>query len=186
MIVWILIIVLVLMFLVLMRTDFLIEVERCGTTYLVLDSPNAEHSAELLCQVNHRVNKFLVHLDKIGHPGSKILRDVYDDDKIVESSDSAYTINKASGHFDKIHLCLQRDGRYFDIDTLMFVVIHELTHVMRNSFDFFDDHPADFWHDNKRLLLEAEKAGVMTNINYSVSPVHYCEKLIQSNPVYMI
>jgi hypothetical protein len=119
-----------------------------------------------------------------GNPEVLGLKGRYGAMKLVESSDSSYTINKASGPFDKIHICLQKNG-FFDIDTIMFVVIHELTHVYRTELDLFDEHPPEFWRDNKFLLIQAENAGVMKNIDYSRSPVSYCAKEIRSNPYFI-
>ncbi len=169
------------------RSDFLIEetAPGCDVSFLVLDGPKSKEAALILCQVNKRLKTFMNYLKMYPQPGTDRLLERYSDLKIVESSDSAYTINKSLGYFDKIHLCLKRQGRFFDIDTIMFVVIHELTHVMRDSLDLFNDHPRGFWRDNRMLLLEAEKAGVMKNINYGLSPVQYCEKKIASNPVFM-
>lgn len=170
------------------RSDFLIEhkAPSCDRAFLVLDSNKSKESAKTLCDVSQRLDKFMDHLVQFsGDPDIAQLIKRYSDLKLVESSDSAYTMNKASGHFDKVHLCLQRDGNYFDMNTIMFVAIHELTHVMSTRYDLIDDHPREFWVSNKFLLREAEKIGVMHNINYAVTPVNYCAKVIESNPVYI-
>lgn len=169
------------------RTDFLIEktCSQCKTGFLVLDDKLSEKSAQVLCDVDKRVNKLLTQLDRLDSTQAANLRSRYNDLKIVEASKESYTINKAVGHFDKIHICLKKDGKFFDIDTIMFVVIHELTHVMRNEYDLFNAHPISFWRDNKKLLIIAESAGVMRNIDYRASPIDYCSKIINSNPVYV-
>lgn len=183
-----LIILTVAFFMSIVRSDFLVEqtVPMCDSSFLVLDSKTSKKSAMILCDVSKRLDRFMEHLHQFaGDREVDQLLKRYNSMKIVESSDSAYTINKAYGHFDKIHLCLQKSNYYFDIDTVMFVAIHELTHVMRPDLDIIYDHPREFWVSNKFLLKEAEKAGVMHNINYAATPVNYCAKLIASNPVFM-
>lgn len=170
------------------RSDFLIEHKAvsCDRTFLVLDSRKSKESAKMLCEVSQRLDKLMEHLNKFASdPAVSQLIRRYSDLKLVESSDSAYTMNKAAGHFDKVHLCLQKNEKYFDINTIMFVAIHELTHIMSTRYDILDDHPREFWISNKFLLIEAEKIGIINNINYAVSPVHYCAKTIDSNPVYI-
>lgn len=170
------------------RSDFLIEEKSlsCDRSFLVLDSKKSKESAKILCEISQRLDKFMNHLIQFSiNPEISQLLKRYSHMKLVESSDSAYTMNKAFGHFDKIHICLQRDGKYFDIDTIMFVIIHELTHVMSTRYDIFDDHPREFWVSNKFLLIEAEKIGIMNNINYAVTPVKYCMKDIEKNPIYV-
>jgi hypothetical protein len=70
---------------------------------------------------------------------------------MVEDNES-YTINKKV-----IHLCAKdpRNGRYYDKNTLMFVVLHELAHVLCSDVG----HTDSFSVINQALLDHAVKCG---------------------------
>ena len=70
---------------------------------------------------------------------------------MVEDNES-YTINKKV-----IHLCTKdpRNGRYYDKNTLMFVVLHELAHVLCSDIG----HTDSFSGINQALLDHAVKCG---------------------------
>jgi hypothetical protein len=70
---------------------------------------------------------------------------------MVEDNES-YTINKKV-----IHLCTKdpRNGRYYDKNTLMFVVLHELAHVLCSDVG----HTDSFSVINQALLDHAVKCG---------------------------
>lgn len=100
----------------------------------------------------------LVHLFYLQKPGKfigpleplnnlKILNNLV----MVEDNES-YTINKKV-----IHLCTKdpRNGRYYDKNTLMFVVLHELAHVLCDDIG----HTDNFSIINQALLNHAIKYG---------------------------
>jgi hypothetical protein len=70
---------------------------------------------------------------------------------MVEDNES-YTINKKV-----IHLCTKdpQNGKYYDKNTLMFVVLHELAHVLCNDIG----HTDNFAIINHALLTHAVKHG---------------------------
>ena len=70
---------------------------------------------------------------------------------MVEDKES-YTINKKV-----IHLCTKdpKNGKYYDKNTLMFVVLHELAHVLCNDVG----HTDNFSIINQALLNHAYKHG---------------------------
>jgi len=86
---------------------------------------------------------------------------------------------------DKIHICIRhpKTGEFFDINTLMFVLIHELAHIADPLYYENDDHPDSFWKINIQLLQDAEECGIYQNINYMEHPVEYCHIIINSNPL---
>ena len=81
----------------------------------------------------------------------KMLIDRFDPDNISESTPTdkytSYSVNKG----EKIIFCIRdkRDFEIIDKNTLMFVAIHELAHVMTKSIG----HGDDFWN-NMRFLLK--------------------------------
>ena len=96
------------------------------------------------------------------------------------SSYTAYSENKG----EKIAFCLntqkENNETLIDIDTLSFVAIHELAHVMTLSIG----HKQEFWDNFKFLLENAKEAGIHTPRNYKDEPAEYCGMKITDNPYY--
>ena len=96
-----------------------------------------------------------------------------------EKGTSSFTINKG----ELVSLCLRQKNKpkdIHDLNTLMFVVIHELGHVMTVS----EGHTQE-WMDNFRFLLrEAEKCGIYEPVDYSRENINYCGVDVTHNPYY--
>lgn len=70
------------------------------------------------------------------------------------SSNRSYTRNKKL-----ISLCLKRpDGTYYDLNTLVYVAIHELAHALYKGNS--KNHGKRWRQDFQRLLQRAEKIGI--------------------------
>lgn len=112
----------------------------------------------------------------------------YDEDNIHEisprnsSGATSFTENKT-----KLVLCLRkkhpnRHGLHelHDNDLIMFVVLHELAHMMNDKWG----HPNIFWSLFKFMLLNSVECGVYKPTNYRYYPVNYCGLNITYNPLY--
>lgn len=72
---------------------------------------------------------------------------------------------------------------FHDLNTLVFVGIHELTHIAMDQVD----HNEKFWRVFKWMLIEAVDIGVYVPVNYFINPIMYCEKInISYSPLYDI
>jgi hypothetical protein len=71
----------------------------------------------------------------------------------LQSGDSAYTENK-----EVITLCLvdPTTGKYYDMNTLMYVALHELAHVISKN----EGHGEEFKKNFAMLLREAATKGI--------------------------
>ena len=65
-------------------------------------------------------------------------------------------------------------------NTLTFVAIHELSHIMSNTIG----HHQDFWQHFKFLLENAKDAGIYKPVDYKKKPESYCGMTITDNPYY--
>jgi hypothetical protein len=112
----------------------------------------------------------------------------YDSDKVYEISplnkegNTSYTEDKA-----RLVLCLREkeknlngEHELHDINTIMFVVLHELSHMMNKEWG----HPEGFWVLFKFMLLNAVEADVYQPVNYSLYPIRYCGLLLTYNPIF--
>jgi hypothetical protein len=93
------------------------------------------------------------------------------------SKDSSFTIGKG----DYFVICMRnKQGVFHDRITLLFVVLHEVAHIMNNNYG----HGRDFWSIFKWLLGEAENILGVKFPNYEETPVQYCNTKIYSNPLF--
>ena len=76
----------------------------------------------------------------------------------------------------KPRLC--RIEKFIDDNTILFVVIHELTHVMTEEVG----HTPLFWSNMKYLLEEGKKAGIYSPVDYRKNPTDYCGMEINTTP----
>jgi len=97
----------------------------------------------------------------------------------IKSSDTSYSENKGQ----RIVICLRdkTSAPYplIDINTIMFVMLHEMSHLMTETIG----HTPEFWANFKRALGDAIKIGIYTQTNYAQSPVNYCGMKITDSPL---
>jgi hypothetical protein len=90
----------------------------------------------------------------------------------------AYNVNKG----EKINICLTdpiTDKTIDDnINTLFFIIMHELAHVMTKEYD----HNAEFWENFRFLIKFSDEKGVYKYVNYKDDPEHICGTIIASTP----
>ena len=82
---------------------------------------------------------------------------------------TSYSINKG----EKIVFCLRSkdtSNKLVDINTMMFVAIHELAHLMTKSVG----HTPEFWTNMKYLLKKAIDIKLYVKQDFSKNPVNYC------------
>ena len=112
--------------------------EKDGRTYLVQDLPNKKEAAEMLALIKGNMDKvknYYAQEEFVSDPTAKNLVDRYNPQSIMENSmtstDTSYSENKG----EKIVLCLRDKTNppgypFVDINTVMFVVLHEMAHLM--------------------------------------------------------
>ena len=126
--------------------------------------------------VNHMFNKFKTD-------ETKLLKENFNENNFIESGDNkkytSYSINKG----EKIVLCLRnknsKDLKLVDINTMMYVTIHELSHLMTKSVG----HKKEFWDNFKLLLEEAILLKLWNKVDYKQNPKEYCGITISSTAV---
>jgi hypothetical protein len=96
----------------------------------------------------------------------------------VDSDSTSYSENKG----EKIVVCLRDKQAPYplaDENTVMFVVLHEMAHLMTIT----TGHTPEFWANFRRILQDAVGAGVYTNVNYARTPTKYCGMTITDSPL---
>ena len=159
-----------------------------GNTYCVRERTKVQEAADLLATITNKC-KTLVKLMGEKYPDQanvQRLVDGFNPQKIMEtlptSKFTAYSENKG----EKIAFCLNKkkaeNEKLIDESTLMFVAIHELSHVMTKSIG----HKSEFWQNFKFLLENAKEAGIHQPVDYKNEPREYCGMKIHDNPYYDI
>ena len=156
-----------------------------GNKYCVREREKIKDAANLLATVTKKCNALIVYL-KEKHSGDEDVQrliDGFNPQKISEtlptSELTAYSENKG----EKIAFCLNKTKNsttLIDINTLTFVAIHEMSHVMTKSIG----HKQDFWQNFKFLLERAKEAGIYTPVDYKKKPQSYCGLTVTDNPYF--
>ena len=167
---------------------FLITVKSSANfkDYLMQEYPNHIEAAKIIGKLDININKFANHLlDKYPNDERIIrlvnnLKETKYEEASHENGESTYTINK--GELIKICLRKKKDGKpLHNLNTLMFVVIHELAHVMSVSIG----HNKEFMDNFRFLLREADDIDIdYTPIDYSEDNMTYCGVKVSHNPYY--
>jgi hypothetical protein len=156
-----------------------------GERYCVRERNKMELAANLLANVTKRCKDLVIYCGKKYPEDENVQRLVqkFNPTKISEtlptSEFTAYSENKGQ----KLAFCLnkQKDGtQLIDLNTLTFVAIHELSHVMTVT----EGHKQEFWKNFKFLLENAKAAGIYDPVDYKKNPEPYCGMDITDNPYY--
>ena len=155
-----------------------------NNTYLVRKMPDAQNAADLLATIRQKLTKICKYC-LVEYPKSKAvirLNNKFNPNNISEtgknSKYTSYSVNKG----EKIVLCLRsRDGKdkLIDENTLTFVSVHELAHIMTKSVG----HTDEFWKNFKFLLETAIKLKLYEKENYELNPKPYCGITVSDSPL---
>jgi hypothetical protein len=86
----------------------------------------------------------------------------------VYASDRSETINK-----QHVYLCMKdKNGKYYDKNSLTYVLLHELAHVLCNEVNQKDPHTQKWQHIFESLKMHAHKLGIYDNTKPMVK--NYC------------
>lgn len=155
-----------------------------GKTYCVRDTAKLKESADLLAEVTMKMKDMVAHM-KHTHPNDERVKRLvknFNPKRVVEtlptSEYTAYSENKGQ----KLAFCLREKKdkmKLIDLNTLTFVALHELSHLMTTSVG----HHPDFWETFKFLLENAAEIGLYNPIDYGKTPQEYCGMQITDNPL---
>jgi hypothetical protein len=157
-----------------------------GNRYCVRDRNKLHLAADRLATINNRMNKLIAHVGN-KYPNKENIKRLlqgYNPKKIYEtlptSEYTAYSENKG----EKLAFCLDTEknsnGKLIDINTLMYVALHELSHVASKSIG----HTEEFWDNFKFLITESKEIGIYKPIDYKNNNTKYCGMTITDNPYY--
>ena len=156
-----------------------------GNTYCVRERAKLVLAANLLAKVTGKLKILVKKLGKMFPNRENVQRLVskFNPKKVSEtlptSSFTAYSENKG----EKLAFCTtttKEGDQLIDENTLTFVAIHELAHIMTVSVG----HTSEFWQNFRFLLKNAIDLNLYEAVDYKKKPVSYCGMEITDNPYY--
>jgi hypothetical protein len=156
-----------------------------GNRYCVREREKLGLAANLLAQVTQKMKEMVDFMGKTQPNDPRTIRLIkgFNPKKISEtlptSELTAYSENKG----ERIAFCLnttKHGNNLIDINTLTFVALHELSHIMTESIG----HKQEFWENFKFTLENAKKAGIYNPVDYKKQPKEYCGMTINDNPFF--
>jgi len=151
--------------------------------YYVRKLPDKQQAADRLGSLSIKLRDLIKHCEKKDTKVDEIkkLSDNFNSDIITENIPGsryvAYSVNKG----DELSICIREKGteKFIDDNTVMFVSIHEMAHIMSKE----TGHPPEFWDNMKYLLENSAEMGIYIPNDYSKEPVDYCGQEINSTPM---
>ena len=158
-----------------------------GKTYEMQNLPHKEEALKLMVKIHENLEKLKAYYTEpalaadppIGRFLANFSSDVFVEND-MQSSDTSYSENKGQ----KIVVCLRDKTRppdypLVDENTVMFVILHEMSHLMTETIG----HTPEFWNNFKRVLHDAVGLGIYRSVNYAHSPTPYCGMKITDSPI---
>ncbi len=157
-----------------------------GRMFLVRNLRDNQKAADVLSQLSTHLKRLCEYSlqkpkDPTKYASLKKLHDKFNPSHITEnipgSSHVAYSVNKG----DELSICIREEGteRFMDMNTIMFVAIHELAHIMTSE----TGHTPLFWENMKYLLERAIEIDMYHAVDYQSHPVMYCGMEVNSTPL---
>ncbi len=150
--------------------------------YWVQDRDDAQAAANMIAEIRKRLIMLSEHLVKtrsVDDPIVSRIKNNFNPDVIQErelhSQYTSYTENKGS----RIVLCLRNGDQLADVNLLMFVALHEYSHIVCDEYG----HTDKFWQQFAEILEEAINIGIYQKQNYEKYPQEYCGVQVTSSPL---
>jgi hypothetical protein len=163
-----------------------VKSERDGKTYHVQNLPDKQEACEKLAEVRENLDKLMAKCRDdpatAADPRIKVLLERYNPDNLCENDINADSTSYSENKGEKIVVCLRDKTPPYnlvDTNTVMFVVLHEMAHLMTSSIG----HTPEFWTNFKRLLHDGVSVGIYKAVNYSRTPTPYCGMTITDSPI---
>lgn len=175
--------------------------KQCYNVVSKYDTTTHQNASKLLANCNLYILKFIQnmstkYIDKKIYTSGAFTDDYYYSmtKRLIENYDSS-ALTENSPNSDKntsfvenkgtiFALCLREkssgNNNLYGLDTLKFVILHELAHLASESYG----HNEEFWTNFKILLSNAVEFDMYTPVDYKTHNTVYCSLVIDYNPLY--
>ena len=161
-----------------------VKSKKDGRKYLVRNKEDKDEAADMMALIREKLVTVKDYLQENYTEEDRVQRLInkFNPNNIIEleknSKNTSYSINKG----EKIVFCLRskdKDEKLVDMNTMMFVALHEMAHIMTESVG----HTDEFWSNFKFLLKKASKLGIYKPTDYNSNPQEYCGMKITDTPL---
>lgn len=157
-----------------------------GKTYSVQNLPDKQNAADMMGKIHTNLDKLVNHYKSdpasMADPRIKVMIDRFNPDNLIENDLTEDSTSYSENKGEKIVVCLRdkREGYPLaDENTIMFVILHEMAHLMTTTVG----HTPEFWANFRILLKDACKIGIYSEVNYAKNPTDYCGMKITDTPI---
>ena len=157
-----------------------------GKKYCVRERNNIQKASNLLASTTDKMKQLVKNMG-VKYPTRDNVQRLVENfnptaikETLPTSEYTAYSENKG----EKLAFCLNKkkgnNDNLIDSNTLLFVAIHELSHIMSSTVG----HNDEFWNNFKFLLENAVEMKIYVPVDYKKDPEGYCGMNITDNPYY--
>lgn len=157
-----------------------------GRVYKVQNLPDRQEAANKISQIREKLQKFIDTYKNdpsaMADPRVKVLVSRFNPDNFSENDLDADSTSYSENKGEKIVVCIRDKAppyKFADDNTIMFVLLHEMAHLMTTTVG----HTPEFWANFKRILHDAVHAGIYSSVNYTKTPTAYCGMTITDSPI---
>ena len=150
--------------------------------YTVQIKEDSKEAADLIAKIKQRIITLIEHMENtFGISDERVanLKNNFRPDRLKEGVSTpgytSYSVNKG----EQIVLCLRNKDSLVDINTMMFVVLHEMAHLASVSIG----HTEEFWNNFRWILEESINIGIYVKQDFEKKSVEYCGMDITSSPL---
>lgn len=145
-----------------------------GKYYKTKNNHLAQESADIMAAININITKLITYIKSL-NPQPEYSNRLFNFNPLaIEENildiDTTYTLNKGSYVVFCVSPRNKQSNKVYDINTLMYVAIHELAHIVSISVG----HTEEFKRNFKNLLKHSIDIGIYKYIDYSKTPQEYC------------
>jgi len=157
-----------------------------GKKYCVRERKNVTKASNLLARTTEKLEYLVENLGQRYPDRDNVNRMVknFNPTTIKETLPTSEYTSYSENKGEKLAFCLNKkksnNENLIDSNTLTFVAIHELGHIMTESVG----HTEEFWNNFKFLLENAVELKLYTPVDYKKEPENYCGMDITDNPYY--
>jgi len=163
-----------------------IQSKQDNRMYNVQNLPDKQEACELMSNIRMNIEKLIQHYKDdpatMADPRVTTMIERFRPDNMYENDVDADSTSYSENKGDKIVVCIRNKRppyKFVDENTVMFVLLHEMAHLMTTTIG----HTPEFWANFRRILKDAVACGVYREVNYARTPVEYCGMTITDSPL---
>jgi hypothetical protein len=163
-----------------------VQSRRDGKVYRVQNLPDKQQACERIAKIRYNLEKLVESYKNdpsaMADPRVKIMVTRFNPDNFSENDLDSQSTSYSENKGERIVICIRDKApphTFVDENTVMFVLLHEMAHLMTTTVG----HTPEFWANFKRILHDAVQCGIYTHVNYAKVPTAYCGMTITDSPI---